>query len=125
MKEDSVKSIRAFIGAKDFELSKAFYHSLGFEEVMIGEKMSLFHKGEQVSFYLQDYYVEEWVNNTMLFLEVNSAEEFREELLSKNLSETYREIRISSIVNQEWGNEFFLHDPSGVLWHIGDFFDFK
>ena len=21
----------------------------------------------------------------------------------------------------DWGNEFFLHDPSGILWHIGKF----
>ena len=28
---------------------------------------------------------------------------------------------LSEIVKNDWGNEFFLHDPSGILWHIGKF----
>jgi hypothetical protein len=28
---------------------------------------------------------------------------------------------LSKIVNNDWGSEFFLHDPSGILWHIGCF----
>ncbi|PZO24508.1 MAG: glyoxalase, partial [Flavobacteriaceae bacterium] len=26
------------------------------------------------------------------------------------------------IRNHDWGRECFLHDPSGILWHFGEFF---
>lgn len=39
MKQE-IKSIRTFIGAKDYKTSKSFYLDLGFEEKIIFEKMS-------------------------------------------------------------------------------------
>jgi hypothetical protein len=38
------KSIRPFIGAKDFELSRRFYRELRFEETILGNTMSLFKR---------------------------------------------------------------------------------
>ncbi|MBT8219434.1 MAG: glyoxalase, partial [Bacteroidia bacterium] len=66
------KSIRTFIGANNFEESRTFYRELGWEEVPLGDKMSLFKVTEQLGFYLQDYYVKKWVNNSMVFLEVEN-----------------------------------------------------
>lgn len=60
------KSLRAFIGAKDFEISRNFYKDLGFEEIVLFHNMSLFKK-EEFGFYLQDAYVKDWIDNTMLF----------------------------------------------------------
>ncbi len=60
------KSIRPFIGAKNFELSRSFYRDLGFQESVIGHDMSYF-KTEETGFYLQDYYVQDWIDNTMMF----------------------------------------------------------
>ena len=47
------KSIRAFIGAKNFTISRDFYTYLGFIEITISPIMSYFYKGE-FGFYLQD-----------------------------------------------------------------------
>lgn len=58
-------SIRPFIGAKNFELSRSFYRDLGFHESILTPTMSLF-KIESLSFYLQDYFVKDWVDNTMV-----------------------------------------------------------
>lgn len=116
----SPKSIRPFIGSKNFEISRNFYLDLGFEELPIPTKMSFFRLGN-FGFYLQDAYVKDWVNNTMLFLEVENLEKHYIKITSLNLEKKYKNVRISKIVYNDWGNEFFMHDPSGVLWHIGEF----
>lgn len=117
----SVKSIRPFIGAKDFETSRNFYHDLGFTEIPLPDgNMSYFSVGD-FGFYLQRAYVKDWVDNTMLFLEVEHVENHLAEIKKLNLEEKYTSVRISKIQYNDWGNEFFIHDPSGILWHIGEF----
>jgi catechol 2,3-dioxygenase-like lactoylglutathione lyase family enzyme len=116
----NAKSLRPFIGAKDFEISRRFYKDLGFKEVVIGHDMSVFQSGE-LSFYLQDYYVKDWANNTMLFMEVDNVERFWNELVALNLIEKYKNIKLVPIKNLDWGRECFLIDPSGILWHFGEF----
>jgi catechol 2,3-dioxygenase-like lactoylglutathione lyase family enzyme len=115
------KSIRTFIGAKDFEQSRTFYRELGFEEVRIDPKMSFFKVNDQLGFYLQDYYVKDWIDNSMVFLEVDNVDQCAAELLSKDLHRKYTDVRFSEIKNNDWGREIFMHDPSGVLWHFGQF----
>jgi catechol 2,3-dioxygenase-like lactoylglutathione lyase family enzyme len=117
------KSIRSFIGAKDFDESRHFYKELGFKEVPIGDKMSYFSIDSNVGFYLQKYYVKDWVDNSMLFLEVDDIESYYQEIKSKELTQKFLNVRLSEIVHNDWGSEFFLHDPSGILWHIGAFKD--
>ncbi len=114
------KSLRPFIGAKDFELSRSFYRDLGFEETTLSRDMSVFKLG-QLAFYLQDYYAPEWVDNTMLFLEVDDADRYWTELTAMNLPAKYPGVRLVPVRREEWGKECFLHDPSGVLWHFGQF----
>lgn len=114
------KSIRTFIGSKNYDVSRNFYLDLGFEEIVTSEKMSYFRNGE-FGFYLQDYYVKDWVDNSMIFFEVENLEHTLEHLKSLNLTKKYEHVRLSEIVSQDWGSEFFLHDPSGVLWHFGTF----
>ncbi len=115
------KSIRTFIGAKNYKESKEFYRDLDFEEVEIGDKMCLFRVNEHLGFYLQDYYVEEWISNSMIFLEVNDIEKCSEDLLSRGLHNKYKEVRFTEIKQFDWGRELFMIDPSGVLWHFGEF----
>ena len=115
------KSIRSFIGAKDFSESRRFYLDLGFEEVEIAPDMSLFKVDGYLAFYLQAYYVKDWVDNSMIFLEVEDVEKCEEDLWSRDLVNKYELVRISPIKTWEWGREIFMHDPSGVLWHFGQF----
>jgi catechol 2,3-dioxygenase-like lactoylglutathione lyase family enzyme len=116
----NAKSIRPFIGAKDFNLSRSFYRDLGFQEVVLSDTMSLFKTGE-IGFYLQDFYVRDWVDNTMVFLEVDNVARYYNELLALNLPEKYKNVKLVPICVNDWGSECFLHDPSGVLWHFGEF----
>jgi len=114
-------SIRTFIGAKNFNESREFYRQLDFEEISVGAKMSYFKVSEQIGFYIQDYYVKDWVDNSMVFLEIEDLDACHQQLLDKKLSEQYELVRFSAIKNEDWGREFFMHDPSGVLWHFGEF----
>ncbi len=114
------KSIRPFIGAKDYNLSKSFYKAIGFEEVVISTDMSLF-KIDQFGFYLQDAYVKDWVDNSMIFLEVDDVDQYWKELSSLDLTTNYKGVRLTAVKQFDWGRECFLHDPSGILWHFGQF----
>lgn len=118
--EHKALSIRAFIGAKNFELSRNFYRDLGFEEVILFHNMSLFKTGK-LGFYLQDAYVQDWVDNTMLFLEVDDADRYWKELSALGLTDKYEGAKLTPIKIHDWGKECFLHDPSGILWHFGEF----
>ena len=117
---NNVKSIRPFIGAKNFIVSRNFYFDLGFVEHKIADNMSYFAINN-FGFYLQDAYNEDWINNSMIFMEVSDLELFWNELVLKNIPEKYPSSRIVPIVNLDWGRECFVHDPSGVLWHFGEF----
>lgn len=114
------KSIRPFIGAKNYTVSRQFYQDLGFEEVVLSPNMSYF-KSETLGFYLQDAYVKDWIDNTMVFMEVADVKHFYKVLLELNLPTKFNGVKLIPIREQDWGSEFYLHDPSGVLWHFGAF----
>ncbi len=118
---NKTKSIRPFIGAKDYELSRSFYRDMGFEEVILSNNLSYFNT-EGIGFYLQDANVRDWIDNTMVFLEVADVARYYDELSALGLPLKYKDVRLSQIVVKDWGRECFLHDPSGILWHIGEFF---
>ena len=118
--EHKAKSIRPFIGAKDYEVSRNFYRDLGFTESILSPGMSYF-RTDQFGFYLQDADVKDWIDNTMVFLEVDDVARFWNELVALNLPAKYSGVTTTPIRDYDWGRECFLHDPSGILWHFGEF----
>jgi len=118
--EYKTKSIRPFIGAKDYKISRQFYTDLGFEEIILEDKMSLFKLGD-FGFYLQGSYIKDWIDNSMIFLEVENLELHLQNIKNLELDKKYDSLRLTEIKYNDWGNEFFIYDPSGILWHIGEF----
>lgn len=118
--EQKFKGIRPFIGAKDYELSRKFYNDLGFHEVFLSRDMSLFQTGH-IGFYLQNAYVKDWVDNTMVFIEVEDVDTYYKSLLALDLPARYPGAKLTPIRKHDWGSECYLHDPSGILWHFGQF----
>jgi hypothetical protein len=57
----------------------------------------------------------------MIFLEVDDLEACQAELMRKELDKQYKYVRFTGIREFDWGRELFMHDPSGVLWHFGEF----
>ena len=117
---DNARRLRPFLGAKDFENARAFYRELGFAEKALSDAMSVFNAGD-VWFYLQRYYVKDWVDNTMVFLEVEDLDQQRDAIIESGLIDRFPGSKLSAIQDNDWGREFFLHDPSGNLWHVGTF----
>ena len=120
--EHKAKSIRPFIGAKNYEVSRKFYLDLGFRESILSQNMSYFNTDE-IGFYLQDAFVKDWIDNSMIFMEVADVKQFWAELVALDLPSKYDQVKLVPIRELPWGRECFLHDPSGVLWHFGEFND--
>lgn len=115
------QNIRAFIGTQDYQNSISFYEKLGFQRIEIGDKMMLFKVNESLGFYLQNYYVKDWVDNSMLFLQVEDLDQYFIDLKKLELEKQYPKVRIDEIKAFEWGRVVYMHDPAGVLWHICEF----
>ena len=61
----TIRDLKVYIPAKDFELSKRFYTALGFEmSPGWGGTADFGLNGHR--FRLQDYYVKDWANNFMV-----------------------------------------------------------
>jgi hypothetical protein len=115
-----LKSIRPFIGSENFEISRSFYRDLGFSETVLSPDLSVF-KNQDAAFYLQNAYIKDWIDNSMIFMEVENVDECWNYLQSLNLQAKFKNVKLTPIRNLDWGRECFLHDPSGILWHFGEF----
>jgi hypothetical protein len=73
--------------------SRSFYQYIGFEEKFISEKLSLFTIGG-LSFYLQDYHVKDWIENTMTLLEVGDVDRYWGFLQQLELDKKYAGIKL-------------------------------
>ena len=114
----STNDLRTFLPAKNFAQSRAFYRDLGGREAWSSDNMVLFRLGGS-SFYLQDYYVKDWAENTMLFLTVPDLDALHSDLLALELPTRYPGVRFTEPKDYDWGlREIHLHDPAGVLWHF-------
>ena len=114
----NVTEIKAFVPAKNFELSKQFYQDMGFTLASDEDGIAYFHYGN-ASFLLQDYFVEALAENFMMHILVEDVEAWWDQLQSKGIANQYG-VRITPIEIQPWGmKDFCLFDPSGVLWRIG------
>ncbi|WP_018266443.1 VOC family protein [Methylosinus sp. LW4] len=110
--------LKAFVPAKDFELSKRFYQELGFTLASDGDGVAYFHH-ETVSFLLQNFYVKEFAENLMLHLLVEDVDAWKAKVDESGIGARYG-VKISDVQRQPWRmRDFTLVDPSGVLWRIG------
>jgi len=110
--------LKAFVPAKDYELSKRFYQDLGFTLASDGDGVAYFHH-ETVSFLLQNFYVKEFAENLMLHLLVEDVDAWKVKVDESGIAARYG-VSVSDVRLQPWRmRDFTLHDPSGVLWRIG------
>lgn len=108
---------RPFLPAKNFELSKRFYETLGFEKVLDSE-VAIFNAGSG-GFILQNYYQKEWAENFMMQLMVDDLDAWWEHIASLDLPGQFGVSPPKAPMMQSWGLRIsYLVDPSGVLWHV-------
>jgi uncharacterized glyoxalase superfamily protein PhnB len=110
--------LKAFVPAKNYELSKRFYQDVGFELKSDGHGVAYFCFGDS-SFLLQNFYVKEFAENLMLHLLVEDVDAWWAKLNEVGIAEKYG-VKMSPVKQQPWRmRDFTLHDPSGVLWRVG------
>jgi catechol 2,3-dioxygenase-like lactoylglutathione lyase family enzyme len=108
---------RPFLPAKNFELSKRFYETLGFEKVL-DDEVAIFNAGSG-GFILQNYYQKEWAENFMMQLMVDDLDAWWEHITAIDLPGQFGVPPPKAPAMQPWGLRIvYLVDPSGVLWHI-------
>jgi uncharacterized glyoxalase superfamily protein PhnB len=109
--------VRPFVPAKDFERSKKFYETLGFEKVLDGE-VAIFNAGSG-GFILQRHYQKEWAENFMMQLMVDDLDAWWAHIIALDLPSTFGVQPPKPPATQPWGLRVaYVYDPCGVLWHV-------
>jgi catechol 2,3-dioxygenase-like lactoylglutathione lyase family enzyme len=110
----SVREIKPYVPAKDFELSQRFYTALGFKLTeAFGDTVDCDLNGNR--FRLQNFYVKDWANNSMLLIDVDDIEAWQEHLKDMDASGEFRGMRVSPTEEISGSQVLHVVDPSGVL----------
>jgi hypothetical protein len=110
-------SLEPFVpSGSNFEGSRQFFQELGFSINWDAGDYIGFQKDE-CRFILQKFDQPGFAQNFMLSVKVSNVEEFRSDVLAKNLPEKYG-IRIGQITQQPYGREVNIIDIAGVCWHF-------
>ncbi len=114
--------MKAYVPAKDFERSLAFYKALGFEVPWHDDEYA-YVRYQETSFLLQKFFVSDHAHNFMMHLLVEDVDAWRAHVKASGVVETFG-VKLGELVNQPWKmRDFPLHDPSGVLWWIAQNID--
>lgn len=114
----TVRALRPFLPAKDFDASKRFYRDLGFRPKELDVKLVEMHLG-QYSFLLQDFYVAEYAGNFVMHMLVDDLPAWWRHIASLDLAARYGVEKPRAPKLEPWGLEVaYVFDPSSVLWHI-------
>lgn len=110
--------IKAFVPARDLELSLAFYKAIGFEIPFSDETLAYVRHGE-TSFLLQKFYVPEHASNFMMHMLVENVDDWHASVLASEVVRKFG-VRLGKPEDRPWRiRDFVLTDPTGVLWRIG------
>ncbi|HZH52343.1 MAG TPA: VOC family protein [Microvirga sp.] len=117
---ETILSMRAFVPAKDFRASQDFYRELGFEIRPITSGL-VDVRLKDFSFILQDFHVEDWASNFMMYLVVTDVDAWWNRIVAADLANRHgvRQPRPPRL--EPWGAKVaHVFDPSGVLWHLAE-----
>jgi uncharacterized glyoxalase superfamily protein PhnB len=110
--------LKAFVPARDLDLSKRFYLAMGFSIPWSSDDMAYVHHGRS-SFLLQKFFVQEHAHNFMMHLLVENVDDWWRHLDAQRIAQEFG-VNIGTPEDRPWGlRDFTLNDPSGVLWRIG------
>jgi catechol 2,3-dioxygenase-like lactoylglutathione lyase family enzyme len=118
MQQSKLRSIeaKAFVPARDFELSKKFYEAIGFTLIWSTPQLAYFLH-DTSAFLLQDFYVKEHTDNFKMHLLVDDVDAWWKHISPMTVQ---FQITVEEPSDKPWGmRDFALVDPSGVMWRIG------
>ena len=110
----TIRDLKPYVPAKDFERSKRFYVALGFTMSEGWGGTADFELGGS-QFRLQNYYVADWANNFMIVMRVDDVEAWHRLATDVARDPEFASVRVREI--EPVGDSRVLHvtDPSGVL----------
>ena len=115
----NASDLRPFIPARNFALCKRFYAALGWPTQDVGPGLALVSLGAAQHFYIQDYYVQEVAENTMLHVTVDDAAAWHAHVAAALQTGDFGSARVQPPSRQPYGaSVVFVHDPCGVLLHL-------
>jgi len=118
MPPSPVTDIKAFVPAKDLDVSKAFYADLGFTINFSNDEIAELQIGS-FRFLLQKFYVPQHAGNFMMSLNVDDLDAWWRYIQEKEFPRKYPGTMCKPPEMQPWGLRIlYLSDPTGVLWHI-------
>lgn len=108
----TIRDLKAYVPAKDFETSKRFYSALGFT-MSEGWGGTADFELNGWRFRLQNYYVVDWASNFMIVMRVDDVDAWHR--LATEVAPAFTGVRVTEI--EDVGDSRVLHvvDPSGVL----------
>jgi len=116
MRNLTTVEIKAFVPAKDFDLSKRFYQDLGFTVAWSSDGLAYLQHGN-TSFLLQEF--PKGIDNFMMHLLVQDVDAWWSLVQDQGIVGKYG-VMIEPVSDKPWGlRDFAISDPSFVLWRIG------
>lgn len=117
-KVPTVRDVKIFVPTKDFELSRRYYEALGWQCNWLVEGLAeLEMAGHRI--YLQRFYVKEWAENFMVYLDVESAEAWYQHVNGIIKTGEFPGARVEPPKSENYGALVtYAWDPSGVLLHF-------
>src|SRR5690349_7322926 len=110
-------SLQPFVpSGRNFQGSREFFQELGFTIRWDAGDYIGFEK-DGCQFILQRSENKEFAENLMLSVNVSNVDDFRKEVIEKQLPEKYG-IKISNAMDQPYGREVNIIDLAGVCWHF-------
>jgi 2-C-methyl-D-erythritol 4-phosphate cytidylyltransferase len=109
--------LRAYVPARDFELSQRFYEELGFSREFSQGPLAGFRWGH-TAFLLQDSFHPEHASRCVMHMTVDDLASFWARIQHIGLMDRYG-VQAQPPEQRSWGLiDMTLTDPSGVLWRI-------
>lgn len=112
--------ITPFIPTLNLKVSQKFYEALGFvcQPSVQGETETITCHFEDNEIILQDYYVKDWAENTMLVMTVSDLDDWVIKIQSMIQHQLYEKVKLQGPKDFGWGKQLHVLDPAGVLWHV-------
>lgn len=109
-----ITSLKPFVPAKDFELSKRFYAALGFT-LSEGWGGTADCALDGHAFRLQDFYVQDWAENFMFAISVESIDAWYQRAQEMLKSSAFPGMRVKPPEPVDGAMVLNVIDPTGVL----------
>ena len=116
MRDLTAIEIKAFVPAKEFEVSRRFYDDLGFTVAWSSDGLAYIRHGN-AGFLLQEF--REGIDNFMMHRLVQDVDSWWSHIQAEGIVAKYG-VMIEPVSDKPWGlRDFAISDPSNVLWRIG------